>query len=272
MKILDGVKASKDIEKELKSKIKKELKLAIIKTNNDSSSNSYINSIIKKCQEFNIEVILRYFEKESEEEIIKNIEKLNYDSKINGIIISKPIPSKYSEKRIVNAISEIKDIDGQTDINMIKLMNNEKSFIPCTVLGIENLLNYYKVNINEKKVTIVNRSNTIGKPLMFRLLEKDCTVTICHSKTKNLKDICKQSEVIITAVGKKHYLDKSYTTKNQIIIDAGITVEGNKIYGDVSDEVQENCQYITKVPGGVGKMTIISLIENLYKAYKNQNK
>ena len=257
MKILDGVKASQDIEKKLKNRIKNKLRIALIQINNDSSSNAYINSIIKKCQEFNIEVELKKFKNEAEEEIIKYIEKLNENSKINGIIISTPISSKYNKKRIINTISETKDIDGQTDINMIKLMNNENCFIPCTVLGIENILKYY-------------RSNTIGKPLMFRLLEKDCTVTICHSKTKKLKEICKQSDVIVTAIGKKQYLDRSYTSENQIIIDAGITVEEGKIYGDVKEDI--DCLYITKVPGGIGKMTIISLIENLYNAYIIQTK
>lgn len=270
MKILDGVKASQDIEKKLKNRIKNKLRIALIQINNDSSSNAYINSIIKKCQEFNIEVELKKFKNEAEEEIIKYIEKLNENSKINGIIISTPISSKYNKKRIINTISETKDIDGQTDINMIKLMNNENCFIPCTVLGIENILKYYKIDINEKNVTIINRSNTIGKPLMFRLLEKDCTVTICHSKTKKLKEICKQSDVIVTAIGKKQYLDRSYTSENQIIIDAGITVEEGKIYGDVKEDI--DCLYITKVPGGIGKMTIISLIENLYNAYIIQTK
>lgn len=272
MEILDGIKVSKKIEEELKNKIKATLSIALIQINNDPNSGAYTKSITKKCKEFNIDVITRKFNNEKEEAIIKYIENLNSNKKINGIIISKPISSKYNEHRIINAISREKDIDGQTDINTIKLMNYEACFVPCTVLGIENILKYYKIDLKEKNITIINRSNTIGKPLLFRLLQNDCTVTICHSKTKNLKDICKNSDIIITAIGKKQYLDKNYISKNQVIIDAGITVEDGKIYGDVKyDEVAQYSSYITKVPGGVGPMTITAVIENLYKAYKKQN-
>ncbi|MBR2588150.1 MAG: bifunctional 5,10-methylenetetrahydrofolate dehydrogenase/5,10-methenyltetrahydrofolate cyclohydrolase [Bacilli bacterium] len=272
MKVLDGVKASKEIEKELKNKIKDELELVIIQINDDKNSNIHIKNIIKKCDEFNIRVTLKNFYNEKEEEIINYIKKINDNPKVNGIIIDMPIIPKYNAHRIINMVAQIKDVDGQTDENMIKLMNNDSCFVPCTVLGIENILKYYKIDISEKKVTIINRSNVIGKPLLFRLLHDNCTVTLCHSKTKDLKNICKQSEIIITAIGKKHYLNKEYISKNQIIIDAGITTENNKVYGDVATEVQEDCLYITKVPGGVGQMTTISLIENLYKAYQIQNK
>ena len=275
--ILDGIETSKKIENDLLEKIKKldnKPKLAIFKINNDKSSNIYINQKIKKCKELNIDVELYEFNEDSNErDIINKINECNNDISINGIIVELPIYNKFDQHKIVNTINIEKDVDGLTDINMINLINNNKCFIPCTVLGIEKLLKYYNIDVTNKKIAIINRSNLIGKPLFYRLINKDCTVTICHSKTENTDKICKDSDIIVTAVGKKDLINKNYINNNSIIIDAGIIKIDNKIYGDVNyNDVIDNCSYLTKVPGGVGPMTVISLMTNIYDAYINQNK
>ena len=275
MKILDGIEVSKKIQNNLINKINEldiKPKLVIFKINNDKSSNIYINQKIKKCKELNIDVELyEYNEEANEKDIINKIEECNKDKSINGIIIELPIYNKFNQHKILNTIDINKDVDGLTDKNMINLINNNKCFIPCTVLGIEKLLDYYNIELNNKKVSIINRSNLIGKPLLYRLINKDSTVTICHSKTNNIEKICKESDIIVTAVGKKDLINKDYINNNSIIIDAGIIKVDGKIYGDVNyNDVEGRCAYITKVPGGVGPMTVISLMSNIYDAYINQ--
>ena len=274
--LMDGNIVSNSLTVNLKNKISKlnsKIKIAIFKINDDKATNIYIYNKIKKCNYFNIGVELFEYDKNvNEETIIEDIKKCNNDKNINGIMVELPIYKTLNIKRILNNISPNKDIDGLTDTNMNKLINNEKCFIPCTVLGIEKLLNYYDIDTKNKRVTIINRSKLIGIPLYFRLLNKDCTVTICHSKSNNIDEMCRNSDIIVSAVGQKNLLNQKYVNDKSIIIDAGIVQIGNKIYGDTDFEnVYNKCAYLTKVPGGIGPMTIISLIENLYYAYCIQN-
>lgn len=272
--LMDGNLVSNDISINLKEKKKIRPKLAILKINDNPATDVYIKNKIKKCKEFGIEVeVIKYNKDVNDSIIIDKINDLNNNKYINGIIVELPIYKNLDEYKIINAINSEKDVDGLTDINMTKLINNQECFVPCTVLGIEKLLKYYNIEIKGKKITIINRSNLIGKPLFFRLINNDCTVTICHSKSKNISKICKDSDIVITAIGIKKMIDDKYINENSIIIDAGIIKENNKIFGDVDfEKVNNNCSYLTKVPGGVGPVTIISLIENLYYAYSIQNK
>ena len=229
---------------------------------------------VKKCIDLGIEVELKeYKEKCTNEEIIKDIEKFNKDKSVNGIIVELPLYNHLDDDMILNSINEYKDVDGLTDKNMSKLINNEDCFIPGTVRGILSLLSYYDIDFKDKKVTIINRSKLIGKPLYYYLTNKGIDVNMVGHSTKDIKKICKNSHILITGIGKREVIDKSYVKNNAVVVDAGINVECGQIFGDVYfEDVKSKCDYISKVPGGVGPMTVISLFENLYDAYLMQNK
>lgn len=273
-KILDGRLVSKEHESKLKKNIKDKMKLVIIKANDSKESDKYIYQKVKKCIDLGIEVELKeYKEKCTNEEIIKDIEKFNKDKSVNGIIVELPLYNHLDDDMILNSINEYKDVDGLTDKNMSKLINNEDCFIPGTVRGILSLLSYYDIDFKDKKVTIINRSKLIGKPLYYYLTNKGIDVNMVGHSTKDIKKICKNSHILITGIGKREVIDKSYVKNNAVVVDAGINVECGQIFGDVYfEDVKSKCDYISKVPGGVGPMTVISLFENLYDAYLMQNK
>lgn len=273
-KILDGRLVSKEHESKLKKNIKNKMKLVIIKANDSKESDKYIYQKVKKCIDLGIKVELKeYKEKCTNEEIIKDIEKFNKDKSVNGIIVELPLYNHLDDDMILNSINEYKDVDGLTDKNMSKLINNEDCFIPGTVRGILSLLSYYDIDFKDKKVTIINRSKLIGKPLYYYLTNKGIDVNMVGHSTKDIKKICKNSHILITGIGKREVIDKSYVKNNAVVVDAGINVECGQIFGDVYfEDVKSKCDYISKVPGGVGPMTVISLFENLYDAYELQNK
>lgn len=273
-KILDGKLVSNKIEEELKKKIKDQLKLVIIKASDSKESDKYIYQKVKKCIDLGIEVELKeYKEDVTNEKIIKDIEKFNKDKLVNGIIVELPLYNHLDDDMILNSISEYKDVDGLTDKNMSKLINNEDCFIPGTVRGILSLLSYYDIDYKDKKVTIINRSRLIGKPLYYYLTNKGIDVNMVGHSTKDIKKICKNSHILITGIGKREVIDKSYVKNNAVVVDAGICVDCGQIFGDVYfEDVKSKCDYISRVPGGVGPMTVISLFENLYDAYLMQNK
>ena len=273
-KILDGRLVSKEHESKLKKNIKNKMKLVIIKANDSKESDKYIYQKVKKCIDLGIDVELKeYKEKCTNEKIIKDIEKFNKDKAVNGIIVELPLYNHLDDDMILNSINEYKDVDGLTDKNMSKLINNEDCFIPGTVRGILSLLSYYDIDFKDKKVTIINRSKLIGKPLYYYLTNKGIDVNMVGHSTKDIKKICKNSHILITGIGKREVIDKSYVKNNAVVVDAGINVECGQIFGDVYfEDVKSKCDYISKVPGGVGPMTVISLLENLYDAYELQNK
>ena len=273
-KILDGKLVSNKIEEKLKNKIKDKLKLVIIKASDSPESDKYIYKKVKKCIDLGIEVELKeYKEDVTNEQIIKDIEKFNKDKNVNGIIVELPLYNHLEDDMILNTIDENKDVDGLTDKNMSKLINKEECFIPGTVRGILSLLDYYDIDFNNKKVTIINRSKLIGKPMYYYLTNKGIDVNMVGKTTHDIKKICKNSHILITGIGKREVIDKSYVKNNAVVIDAGISVECGQVFGDVYfDDVKSKCDYISKVPGGVGPMTVISLFENLYDAYIIQNK
>lgn len=265
MEIIDGKKISNELKLELKKIVDKlDIKplLAVIQIGNDEASNVYIKNKEKDAYEIGILFKLyRFDENNNEKEIISLINQLNNADEVNGIILQLPIPSKFNKDLIINQISPDKDVDGLTD--------NNKYFIPCTAKGIIHMLDYYHINVAGKHVVLVGRSNLVGKPLINLFLNKDATVSICHSKTSNLKEITKLADILVVAVGKKDLITKDMVKENAIIIDVGINRVNDKLYGDVDyDNVKDITSFITPVPGGVGPMTRVMLLSNVIDAYK----
>ena len=205
-----------------------------------------------------------------EVDVDAEIEKLNKDPKITGIIVQLPLPSYLNKDKIINTINPKKDVDGLTNINMLKLVKGETCLKPCTPKGVITLLDYYNIDVVNKNVVIVGRSNLVGLPLFHLLLKKNATITLCHSKTSNLSYYTKHADILIVSVGKKDLITKDMIKKGVIIIDVGINRVDGKLYGDVSFECLEKAKLMTPVPGGVGPMTVISLMENVYETKKNE--
>lgn len=266
--ILDGKKVSNQIYTELKNKIDNEkikAKLAVIHIGDDEPSKIYIRNKNKVCKQLGIDFVEYKFESSiTENELISLITKLNKDSSISGILLQNPLPSSIDAKNVFKIINPKKDVDGFNPINIGKLVIGDPLFIPCTPNGIIKLLEYYNINIEGKKVVILGRSNIVGKPLVQCLLNKNATITICHSKTQNLKSETKQADILISAVGKPKFIKLDWIKKDTIIIDVGINRDSNgEICGDIDfDNVKEKASYITPVPGGIGPMTIAMLMQN----------
>lgn len=274
-KILDGKLVSSKIKEELINDIKNiddTLTLAVLQVGNNEASNIYVSKKINLCKEIGINsLLIKYDEDVAEDVLINKIQELNNDDKITGILLQLPLPENLDVKKIVNTISPLKDVDGLTSINIGKLYNNEKGIIPCTALGITKLLDYYHIDVLGKNITIIGRSTLVGIPLFKLMLDKNATVTICHSKTKMLDNFTKNSDIVVVAVGKKDFLNKEMIKEDAIIIDVGISRVLGKVYGDVNfDDVYEKCKYITKTPGGVGPLTVICLMLNCLNCYKLQ--
>jgi len=282
MKILSGKEIKEEIRESLKEKIQsfeEKLCLAIVKVGDRSDSDAYI----KQKEKFGIEIgvdvkIFSFSERTSEEEIMGQIEKLNSDETVHGIILQLPIPEYLDEKRIIESIDKSKDVDGLTSFNVSLLYKNKKSVVPATARGVLTLLDYYDIPVQGKNVVVVGRSLLAGKPIALGLLNRNATVTICHSHTEDLKKITKGADILIVVCGVKHLITEEYVSKNQIVIDVGIhdnntdkgeLEEPNKKYtGDVDfKEVSKVVSAITPVPGGVGQMTVASLYENLMDVY-----
>ncbi len=273
-KIIDG-KMVRDLKKkELIEKIQvlnTKLTLVVISVGDDPASKVYVHQKEKMATEIGYNFLNLHYDKIEENDLIDNIKKLNDDKTITGIIVQLPLPKYLNKDKILNTIDELKDVDGLTNCNLLKLIKKQDCLIPCTPKGIITLLDYYNVDLS-KNIVIVGRSELVGFPLFHLLLNKNATVTLCHSKTKNLEYYTKQADILIVAVGKKELISKDMIKKDSIIIDVGINRFDNKIYGDVSNDAISVASLITPVPGGVGPMTVISLMENIYKAYELQNK
>ena len=276
MEILDGKNLSAKIKDELKSSISSQLKtpiLAVITIGDDEASKVYVNNKKKACEYVGMSFLHVYFnENDSEEKVIKKIKQLNKDENINGIILQLPIPKNFNEDKIINTISPSKDVDGLTDISISNLYSNKEGFIPCTPKGILEIFNYYKIDLEGKNVVVVGRSKLVGKPIFLECLKRNATCTICHTKTKDLKEFTKNADILIVATGCKYLIDKNMIKKDAILIDVGISrCEDGKLYGDINPNVDDKCKCKTPVPGGVGPMTVVMLLKNTFIAYKNQN-
>jgi len=281
-KIIDGKKVSQDVKEEIKIFIEKRKskgfrvpKIVSILVGNDDGSVYYINSQEKVATSLgvNFEKLLLN-EDIKEDELISVIENLNKDKDVDAIIMQVPLPRSLNENKIINTISPEKDIDCLTFVNQGKLYNGEKVFLPCTPNSVVTLLERYNIELEGKNVVVIGRSNIVGKPVSQLLLNKNSTVTICHSRTNNLKDICKKADIIIVAIGKAKFINKEFVNENSIIIDVGTSSLNGKITGDVDfDDVINKVNMITPVPGGVGALTTTLLIKNSCEALEyNENK
>lgn len=274
--IMDGVGASLTLKKKIANEIKqKNLTpcLAVIQVGDNKTSDIYVRNKNKACDMVGIKFInIKLPDTISEDLIISEIERLNLDTNVNGILVQLPLPPCFDEGRIINAISPVKDVDGLTYPNVGNLVLENECLVSCTPMGVMELLDMYNVSLKGKNACIVGRSNLVGKPLIQLLLARDATVSICHSKSVDIKSYTKMADVLIVAAGHPNLITKDMVKEGAVVIDVGINKENDSLVGDVSfDEVSKKASLITPVPGGVGPMTIASLLKNVVKAYKFQN-
>ena len=278
--IIDGKALAKKIKENLKIECEElkqkdiKSKLAVIMVGDDSASKLYVKNKSKACEDVGIEYEEYLLGLETtQKELIYLIEKLNKDKSVNAILLQSPIPSNLNINEAFTTISPEKDVDGFNTLNVGKLVLNQDTFVPCTPYGIMKIFEEYNIDLSGKNVVILGRSNIVGKPLIHCCLNKNATVTTCHSKTQNIKEITLKADVLISAIGKANFVTTDMIKENTVVIDVGINrLENGKITGDVDFEnVKEKASYITPVPGGVGPMTIAMLINNVIKATKRQN-
>lgn len=279
-RIIDGKLISKQLKDELRSEVEqlkkagKKCALAVIQVGDDAASSVYVGNKKKACEYIGIESLsYKLPENTSEDELLALIEKLNADSNVHGILCQLPLPKHMNEEHIVKAISPEKDVDGFHVENVGALVTGSEGFVSCTPAGIIELLKRSNVTIEGKHCVVIGRSNIVGKPMALLLLRENATVTVCHSKTRNLQDICKQADILVVAMGKPLYIDASYVKKGATVVDVGIhRDENNKLCGDVDfQKVEPVCEAITPVPGGVGPMTIAMLMKNCVEAMKKNS-
>ena len=269
--IIDGKKISQEIKDELKEKVAKmaeegkKIALAVIQVGNDPASSVYVRNKKNACAYIGIESLSYELPEETtEEELVTLVEKLNQDDAVNGILVQLPLPKHINEEKIIQTISPTKDVDGFHMQNVGALCVGSKGFVSCTPLGIIELLKRSGIEIAGKNCVVLGRSNIVGKPMGLLLLRENGTVTICHSKTRNIKEIAKQADILVVAIGKPKFVDESYVKKGAVVIDVGIHRNAeNKLCGDVDfEKVAPHTSAITPVPGGVGPMTIAMLMNN----------
>ena len=269
---LDGKIAALTIKEDLKKAFNEGTRkacLAIIRFD-DPASESYLKGRLKIAEELGVIIKTYTFdEKDETNNIVNLINKLNDDNTIDGIMVDRPLPKKYNESLILSSINVSKDVDGYTPLNLGNLVSNQDCFSSCTPGAALRILDFYNIDLTGKNALVIGRSVNVGKPLALLLLNKNATVTIAHSKTKNLKEKCKEADIVFLALGKANFLSKDDITENTIIVDIGINFDENgKLCGDASRECYEIAKAYTPVPGGVGIMTNVLLMENLLKAYK----
>ena len=264
------------IEKEhklLKDKYGRAAGLAVIMVGDNPASEIYVKNKIKACETAGIySRTIKFDENVTEKDLIEEIDKLNKDDKIDGILVQLPLPAHIDELKIINAISPEKDVDGFHSVNLGKMIIGDKTgFLPCTPYGIMQLLDEYGIDPAGKDTVIIGRSNIVGKPAAILFIEKSATVQVCNTKTKNIKDKIRNADIVIAAVGVPNFIKGEDIKEGAVVIDVGINRVNGKLCGDVDyEEVSEKAGYITPVPGGVGPMTIASLIKNTFKSYVNK--
>lgn len=284
--LLDGQKIATEIQRELKHEIdslpKRKPCLAVILVGEHPASLIYVNRKIAACEQIGIRSVMRRLPNNiSEKQLLQELEKLNVDSNVDGILVQLPLPDQINPLTIIANIAPEKDVDGLHPVNAGRLLiGDDKGFVPCTPLGIKILLQRYGINLQGKRVVILGRSNLVGKPLAALLMQNapgaNATVTIAHSQTKNIKQLCLEAEILIAAIGKPQFVTADMVNKEAVVIDVGINKiasdknkKGTQIVGDVDFEsVRGKCQAITPVPGGIGPMTIAMLLSNTLKAFR----
>lgn len=274
-KLIDGKLISKQIKDELKEQVSalkvdgREIGMAVIQVGNDPASSVYVGNKKKACEYIGIRSeSYELPEETTEEELLTLIDRLNKDDKIHGILVQLPVPKHINEDHVIQAISPKKDVDGFHPQSVGALSIGQKGFVSCTPAGIIQLLKRSDISIEGKECVVIGRSNIVGKPMALLLLRENGTVTITHSRTKDLKEVCKRADILVVAIGRPKMIDKSYVKDGAVVIDVGIhRNENNKLCGDVDFEsVEPIASAITPVPGGVGPMTIAMLMYNCVKA------
>lgn len=291
MQILDGKKAAQAIRDELKLEVaqlvsegRKIPHLAAILVGNNGASETYVASKVKSCAEVGFKsTLIRFEDTISENKLLDKIEELNNDPDVDGILVQLPLPNHISEEKVINTIDPEKDVDGFHPVNVGRMVQGLPSFVSATPYGIMLLLKHYKLDTKGKHAVVIGRSNIVGRPMSILLSGNtqpgNCTVTLCHSQTKNLNEICQSADIIIAALGRPAFVKEDMVKEGAIVVDVGITrVEdpskksGFRLIGDVDfDKVASKCSYITPVPGGVGPMTIAALLKNTYTACTVKN-
>ena len=278
MSIIDGKMVASHIKDNiaaevqiLKNKTGKTPGLAVVLVGDDPASAVYVKNKNKTCKNIGFQSFEHILsENTSEDKLLNLINDLNNDDQVNGILVQLPLPSHISSKKILVAINPQKDVDGFHLENVGRLVTGNALFKPCTPAGIIKLLDEYKIAIEGKNAVIIGRSNIVGKPVSFLLLERNATVTICHSRTKDLPSLTRSADILIAAIGKPNFVSLDMVKNNAVVIDVGINRLDGKLVGDVDfASVSKQASLITPVPGGVGPMTIAMLMENTFQAFKN---
>lgn len=279
-KIINGKEVSIKVKENVKSEVEKlkahniSIGLAVVIVGNNPASRVYVNNKKKACEFCEIESYEYALpEDTSEKQLLELVQKLNTDSKVNGILVQLPLPKQINETAIINAISPEKDVDAFHPVNVGKIMIGDFNFLPCTPAGVMELIKSTGESVDGKNCVVIGRSNIVGKPMAMLLLHKNGTVTICHSHTKNLKEICSGADILVAAVGKANFVTADMVKQGAIVIDVGMNrLENGKLCGDVNyDDCFDKASYITPVPGGVGPMTIAMLMKNTLTACKLAN-
>lgn len=269
--IIDGKKISQEIKEELRDKVAalkaegKTICLAVIQVGSDPASSVYVGNKKKACAYIGIESLAYELPQETtQEELLDLVKKLNTDDKVNGILVQLPLPKQIDEEKVIQTIAPEKDVDGFHEKNVGALCVGSKGYVSCTPLGIIQLLKRSGIEISGKRCVVIGRSNIVGKPMALLLLRENGTVTVCHSRTADIREITKQADILVVAIGKPKFVDESYVKEGAVVIDVGIhRDESNKLCGDVDfEKVAPHTSAITPVPGGVGPMTIAMLMHN----------
>lgn len=274
MTLLDGKRIAAEIRGELREEVsamRKKPSLAVVLIGNDPASEIYVRGKIKACEEVGIAShSYRLPESATQEEAEELVRSLAQDSEINGVLVQLPLPKGLNADRILNLIPSEKDVDGFSPFNFGKIALGEDAVSACTPQGIIELLSRYQIEIQGKRAVVVGRSKIVGRPIAMLLLNRDATVTICHSRTENLKEECRRADILIAAIGKAGFITADMIKEGAVVVDVGINrSENGKLYGDVDFEgAKEKAAFITPVPGGVGPMTIAMLLKNTVEAAK----
>lgn len=278
-KIIDGKKISEELRHSISEAVKnaeagtRAPGLAVIIVGNNPASRIYVNNKKKACEVcgfYSVEYALD--ENAEEKELLELIEKLNKDETIDGILCQLPLPKHIDENKVIDAISPEKDVDGFSPVNTGNLLSGKPCFAPCTPAGVVEMLKYEGIEISGKHCVIVGRSNIVGKPAALLMLQENATVTVCHSKTKNLAEEVRRADIVIAAIGRANFITADMVKEGAVVVDVGINrLENGKVTGDVDFEaVKEKASYITPVPGGVGPMTITMLMKNTLQSWKRR--
>ena len=273
--ILDGFKTAEELRKNIAEEIrtnKYNITLVVIIVGENPASQIYVRNKAKACEDVGIKSIIYAFEENaSQKEVISKIQELNADKNINGILVQLPLPNHIDESAVINSIDPNKDVDGLTIYNQGKLFKGEKTIKPATPKGVITLLKNNNVEIAGKNAVVIGRSILVGKPVSLLLMKENATVTMCHSRTVNLKEITRKADILVVAIGKPKFVTEDMVKKDAVVVDVGINRVQGKVCGDVDfDNVIKIASYVSPVPRGVGPMTIASLLENVVDCYKLQ--